>query len=85
MYKYDDEHLILLSKEKMEYNLIILKAQNNDLIKHCIIKTKLKFTKNYIRGYSVNAYNDKFIFTLKDKRIIVLCYHKMYVVKLFQD
>ena len=84
-YIYDDQHLILLSEDEKKNDLYIFKEQNNELIKHCVIKANLKFKQYIFNSYPVLEYNNKFLFTLKDKRIIIICHDKIYVLKLIPD
>ena len=91
MYKYDEQHLILFYinrdnyREKGKIKLNILKIQDNDLVKRCVFKKTLKFNQRCNRGYPIDDYNDKFLFTLKDKRIIVIFCHGMYLLRVFLD
>ena len=62
--------------------LNIFKIQDNDLVKRCVFKKILNFNQCIHMGYLVKEYNDKFLFTLKDKRIIVICCHGMYLLKI---
>ena len=91
MYKYDEQHLILFYinrdfyREKGKIKLNILKIQDNDLVKNCEKEKILKFNQRCNRGYPIDDYNDKFLFTLKDKRIIVIFCHGMYLLRVFLD
>ena len=83
MFKYDENYLIAISINEYKNNLLIFKIEGNNLVKSCEIKTKFKFEEKYGRnGYTVRGYNNKILFVLKDKRIILLCHEKIYVLAL---
>jgi len=81
--KYDTKYLIALSKYEEKNNLIIYEIKDNDLIESFTIKVNISFNKIYGRnGYEIISHNNKFLLTLKDKRIIILCHDKVYILKL---
>ena len=83
MYKYDEQYIFALSKYEEENTLTIYKIENNDLIEYGKIKTNLFFDKLYGRnGYSITIYNNTFLLTLKNKRVLITCHDKIYLLKL---
>ena len=83
MYKYDEQYILTLSKKEEKNTLRIYKIENNDLKKYGKIKANLSFKKMYhIILHPLKKYNDKFLLILKDKRIIITCHNKMYLLKL---
>ena len=82
MYKYDEQYILALSKYEEENTLTIYKIENNDLIEYGKIKADLSFDKLYGRnGYSITIYNNKFLLTLKNKRVLITCHDKIYLLK----
>ena len=73
--KYNENEIIAYSKYENENDLLIFRVEGNDIIKSCEIKKKFKF-KEIIgwNSYSIIGYNNKILFVLKDKRIILLCH-----------
>ena len=86
LYKYIENYLIGISTYEKDNDLLVFKVEDNNLIKTCEIKTKLLFEERHgINGYAVRGYNNKILYTLKDKRVILLCHEKMYVLTLNID
>ena len=86
MYKFYNKYLITISKYEENNDLTIYKYQENDLVKHCKIKTNIAFRKTIgWNGYTITGYNNKFLFTLKNKKVIVLSHNKIYVFQLNID
>ena len=83
IYKYDEKYIITISKEENENWINVYKKQNSDMIKYSELGTNVDF--DIIIGWNGNVikgYNNKFLFTLKDKRVIIICHNKMYALKL---
>ena len=73
--KYNENEIIAYSKYEDENDLLIFRVEGNNIIKSCEVKKKYNF-KEIIgwNGYSIIDYNNKILFVLKDKRIILLCH-----------
>jgi len=73
--KYNENEIIAYSKYEDENDLLIFRVEGNDIIKSCEVKKNFKF-KEVIgwNFYSIIEYNNKILFVLKDKRIILLCH-----------
>ena len=83
MYRFDDKYFVTVSLDEERNDLLVYKNQNNDVIEYCGFRTKISFEK--IIGwnhYPIRGYNDKFLFTLKDKRVIILCHNNLYALQL---
>ena len=83
MYRFDNKYFITVSLDEERNDLLVYKNQNNDVIEYCGFRTKITFEK--IIGwnhYPIRGYNDKFLFTLKDKRVIILCHNNLYALQL---
>ena len=67
--------IIAYSIYEKSNNLLIFRVEGNDIIQNCEIKSKFEFREvigwNF---YSIIKYNNKILFVLKDKRIILLCH-----------
>jgi len=86
MYKYDNQYLLAIPKHEDKNNIVIYKIENNDLVKHGKIKANLSFEKIYGRShYPVTTYNNKYLLTLKDKRVLITCHNKIYLLNLELD
>jgi len=73
--KYNENEIIAYSIYENENNLLIYRVEGRELIKSCEIKKQFKFQEELGRNfYSVIRYNNKVLFVLKDKRIILLCH-----------
>ena len=73
--KYNENEIIAYSKYENKNDLLIYRVEGNDLIKNCEVKKKFKFDEVIgWNGYSIREYNNKKLFVLKDKRIILLCH-----------
>ena len=73
--KYNENEIIAYSEYEKENDLLIFRVEGNDIIKSCEVKKKFKFKE--VKGwnsYSIIEYNNKILFVLKDKRIILLCH-----------
>ena len=73
--KYNENEIIAYSMYEDKNNLFICRIEGNDIIKTCDIKKEFSF-KRIIgwNSYSIREYNNKVLFVLKDKRIILLCH-----------
>ena len=83
LYKYDNNYLISISQYEKRNWINVYKVQDNDVIKYSTLNKEISFEE--IRGwngYSIHGYNNKFLLTLKDKRVLVICHDKMVVLKL---
>ena len=86
IYKYNNDYLIAFSEYEEKNDLLIYKVEGNDLVKSCVVKNTFVFKKKIgWNGYSIYEYNNKFLFALKDKRIIMLCHRAIYLLKLEID
>ena len=83
LYKYIPDYIVGISKYEDNNNLLIFKIENNNLINNCYIKTNLIFYEN--NGFAVPEYNNKILYTLKDKRLLLLCHSKMCALTLNID
>ena len=73
--KYNENEIIAYSNYENENDLLIFRVEGDDIIKSCEVKKKFKFKE--VKGwnyYSIIEYNNKILFVLKDKRIILLCH-----------
>ena len=83
LYKYDNNYLISISQYEKRNWINVYKVQDNDVVKYSTLNKEISFEE--IRGwngYSIHGYNNKFLLTLKDKRVLVICHDKMVVLKL---
>jgi len=73
--KYNEKEIIAYSIYEDENDLFIYRIEENNIIKTCDIKKNFKF-KRIIgwNNYSIREYNNKVLFVLKDKSIILLCH-----------
>ena len=84
MYKYDPQYLITISIVEKDNLINVYKKQNKDVIEYCSIKTNISFKKKErwnnkpIKKYN----NNKFLLTLNDKRVVIICHNIIYVIKL---
>ena len=86
LYKYNNQTIIAISERERYNNLFIYKIDNNNLIKNCEIKTKFAFQESYgINHYVVRGYNNKTLFVLNDKRVVMICHNKIYILSLEID
>ena len=85
-YKYDNHHIIAISEYENENNMLVYKVENNNLIEICEIKTAFNF-KEVIgwNGYSIRGYENKKVFVLNDKRVIMIGHNTIYVLSLEID
>jgi len=73
--KYSENEIIAYSIYEEFNNLLVFRLEGNDLIKSLEIKKKFKFREEIgYNCYPVINYNNKTLFVLKDKRIILLCH-----------
>ena len=73
--KYNENEIIAYSIYEDENDLLIYRVEGNDLIKSCEVKKNFKFKEVIGRNYyPLIRYNNKVLFVLKDKRIILLCH-----------
>ena len=73
--KYNDSEIIAYSLYENKNDLFIYRVEGSDIIKSCEVKKKFQF-KEVIgwNSYSIFTYNNKILFVLEDKRIILLCH-----------
>jgi hypothetical protein len=84
LYKFDKNHLIASSVSDEKNNLVIYKIENKDLIKHYVIKAQL-FEKILLDSNKRMIGGCEFIFLLRDKRIMILCYDKIYLFEMINE
>ena len=82
LYKYSNNLLIGASIYEKENNFLVFRFEDNEFMHSCTIKTNFKFYESYINGDRVLKYNNKILFILNDKRVILLCDQCAYVLKL---
>ena len=86
LYRYDEQYLLTVSEVEKANDLLIYKSQNNDMIEYSLFQTKIYFENirgwNRYNGYYIIGFNNKFLLTLQDKRVIIICHNKIYVLKL---
>ena len=81
--KYNNDYLIAYSEYEKSNNLLIYKVEGNDLVKNLEIKNTFGFNQNIgYNCYPIYRYNNKFLFTLKDKRLIILCHGAINILNL---
>ena len=84
--KYNENQIIAYSIYEKSNNLLIFRVEGNDIIQNCEIKSKFEFREvigwNF---YSIIKYNNKILFVLKDKRIILLCHGAVLLLDLKLD
>ena len=86
LFKYDNKHLLLIRMENKKSHIIVYKINNKDLIEYKKIKIDLPLHKNYIPyDYFPKRFLDRILFVLKNKKIIVFCKYKMFLVKMKID
>ena len=86
MYKYDNKYLITISEEEDNNWINVYKKQNNNISEYCIVEPKISFEKIIGKnGYPLRCYNNKFLLTLKDKRVVIICRDKIYILKLYLE
>lgn len=86
LYKYNDDYLISISQNENNNNLLIYKVEENNIVEKTEIKQNFKFDIKYgFNHYPIQEYNNKILFTLQDKRIILLCHHKITILSLKID
>ena len=82
MYKYDEQYILAVSKYEENNTIAIYKIENTDLIEYGKIKVNLSFKKiNGFNHYPVTKYNNKFLLTLKNKKVFITCHNKIYLLK----
>ena len=73
--KYNENEIIAYSIYERLNNLLIYRVEGNDIIKILEIKRKFEFRPEIgWKFYSTIEYNNKILFVLKDKRVILLCH-----------
>ena len=86
MYKYDNKYLITISEEEDNNWINVYKKQNNDVSEYCFVVTKISFEKIIGKNnYPLRCYNNKFLLILKNKRIVIFCRDKIYIIKLYLE
>ena len=85
--KLNDEHLIIIYKpsERKDYIFSIYKVENYDLIKLNEFYLNFGILFVFERDESSILGNDKLIYILKDKRIILLYTYNYYLIKLITN
>jgi len=84
LYKFDRNHLIASSVSDEKNNLVIYKIENKDLVKQYVIRANLfkrilpQKNKRMIGGC-------EFIFLLRDKRIMISYYEKIYLFEMIKE
>ena len=84
LYKFDKNHLIASSVSDEKNNLVIYKIENNDLIKQYVIRAKL-FEKILLYGEKRMIGGSEFIILLRNKRIIIRYYEKIYLFEMIKE
>ena len=81
--KYNENEIIAYSMYEDENDLLIFRVEGNDIVKSCEVKKQFKF-KEVIgwNSYPIIEYNNKILFVLKDKRIILLCHNAAIILNL---
>ena len=73
--KYNENQIIAYSLYEANDDFLIFRVEGNDIIKSCEIKRNFKFQEEIgWNFYAIRNYNNKILFVLKDKRIILLCH-----------
>ena len=73
--KYNENEIIAYSIYESSNDLLIYRVEGKDIIKSLEIKRKFMFRPEIgWNFYSVIGYNNKILFVLKDKRVILLCH-----------
>ena len=73
--KYKENEIIAYSIYENINDLLIYRVEGRDIFKTCEVKKKFKFKKILGRNYyDLKRYDNKLLFVLKDKRIILLCH-----------
>ena len=73
--KYNENEIIAYSIYESVNDLLIYRVEGYDIIKSLEIKKKFKFRPEIgWNFYSIIRYNNKILFVLKDKRVILLCH-----------
>ena len=73
--KYNENLIIAYSVNERINDLLIFRVEGSDIIKSCEIKRKFNFREEIEWNfYSSIKYNNKILFVLKDKRIVLLCH-----------
>ena len=81
--KYNENEIIAYSKYENVNDILIYRVEGNNLIKTCEVKKNFKFREILGRNYySIIRYNNKTLFVLKDKRIILLCHGEVLLLNL---
>ena len=84
--KYNKNSLIALSQEAYDNNIEIFRLENNNLVKSYIIRKGFIFNNIYRwSDYSIRDYTNNNLLILKDKRIIIFCENKLYILKINFD
>ena len=85
IHKFNNQQLLVFSEDEEKKKVIkIYKIDNNDLIELCRIKTYLSIDNNNNHIVELFDYN-KCLCKMRDKRIIVLCYNRIYILSLNID
>jgi len=81
--KYNENEIIAYSIYEDANDLLIYRVEGNNLIKYLEIKKKFKFREEIgWNCYPIIRYNNKILFVLKDKRIILLCHNSVILFNL---
>ena len=80
LYKCYNNFLIAVPLFEKENDLLVFKIEENEFIHTLTIKTEFKSNEKHINDDRVINYNNKILFILKDKRILILCHGCIYVI-----
>ena len=83
--KYNENEIIAYSIYENINDLLIYRVEGRDIFKICEVKKKFRFKKFKRNYYDRKRYNNKVLFVLKDKRIILLCHNNALLLNLNLD
>jgi len=84
LYKFDKNHLIASSVRDEKNNLVIYKIENKDLVKQYVIRANL-FKRIFPQKKKRMIGGCEFIFLLRDKRIMISYYEKIYLFEMIKE
>ena len=82
MYQYDKQYLFSVSDDERYNRLFIYKVENNKVDEYIMFDSDISFKKRFGWNSPISEYNNKFLFTLKDKRVIIFCQNIIYILRL---
>lgn len=83
VFKYDNQHLIIIYEKEVKIRLYIYKYKNKDFIKFCKIKINLPIDKIYgWKTYKDKRFEHRVLFRLIDKRIIIFYKNKINILNI---